>query len=1009
MKATSHIEVPMDEWRRCEVCGMFLKSGVCFRCRQEDIRNKAAVRRAARRAKQKKEDFNAWRRARRNWKDARPLPECPSLAKPHPNAFLVLEAGTEVVSESPTEFLQDFNFGAHFGIIEMQKALKEHGIMTKVVIGPIVTQLCAIPLRGEKTVNLPPLALLATKGKWEEMKRSKVIGIWATEKLWKKRGVDIKKTEHQLVEEEKEEEEEEEEKPFVCPFVGCVARFDTREEVKRHKTKHIELREIVRRKSSKKKEKKTRELRERVGLDPERKKRDKEKEEEQKQIAELAKAQRELETFLERHEREKIKPLLLHKEHKAARLAGIKYEGHKIIPEEKDKEHEKYAEWRLRQGIETPVHFGVCLSRKGQRYERHTIAIYPLNQSIPESDMDQWRYCELPSCDNILKGNQKRYCCNVHRLDDSKRKAAVRKEEEKAKRDEAKDAKRAKREKERLEKEEREAAKILREISELDERKREALADNDYKAVEVIEDEATAIWMSSPLHPKGAYIERTRDTPLVEEDICPHCGSDNLIGGYYMEGETICGDCGAALGYRIEGTPIIEHTVKEVIVPEEKREQKLPRLKTMTRWTDIETVRNRYWLNKWPSYGIVVAGLVRLDAQHGFDLSGYTTQRWILALLAARRWREINKLGAFVEDIYKNGLFEEWSSLLKNHNIDVSSFVLRHLTRMYHEREMILAKDKEYIQRMPDETKAYLAQMRREHERIRAARARHLMICPECDEEWGPLKIGKNQVLRNPDGEITKSDCVYMICPECDKTGGPSETERAIKAILCCDGTAVEESDAVRGTLVKHTHAIGPVERAWDHARQVAKINGYGDFTPRQLQKMKADYYDTLIHILRSKGGDPQRRKGVSELARQITKRVGKKKQPSTILGQMRIVFLSQEFLDAIDNNEISFSAGKEVSILYKTPEMMTQLELEVLNGQFTTVKDINARAKQYKATLGIQSKEAMRSNCIYVECKEDTTWGLLKTGVIMRGVEGKIVKSYVYMICEECGFVVER
>jgi len=207
-------------------------------------------------------------------------------------------------------------------------------------------------------------------------------------------------------------------------------------------------------------------------------------------------------------------------------------------------------------------------------------------------------------------------------------------------------------------------------------------------------------------------------------------------------------------------------------------------MESMTKWVDIESCRDRYWMNKYPPYGMVLAGLIRLDAQLGTDLTGWGRWRDALVPIAEQyheslgfpargHWyfheecfrtlstESLNELREFVEMIQEGWFFEEKSDSLSSNNIEVSSFVLGHLTRMHNKHEGIKIRDRRWIEMMSKEEKASLAREHERSERARLARARGMVICTFCGRMWGPL--------RNKAGKIMRSEDVYVICPDCEE------------------------------------------------------------------------------------------------------------------------------------------------------------------------------------------------------------------------------------------------
>lgn len=80
------------------------------------------------------------------------------------------------------------------------------------------------------------------------------------------------------------------------------------------------------------------------------------------------------------------------------------------------------------------------------------------------------------------------------------------------------------------------------------------------------------------------------------------------------------------------------------------------------------------------------------------------------------------------------------------------------------------------------------------------------------------------------------------------------------------------------------------------------------------------------------------KRSGISELKRQLSERSGRDYSYGNVYNTTMLVFLSQEFLDMIESERTPKSYGYQVSRLYKTPELMHQVEQEVLDGALKSV-----------------------------------------------------------------------
>jgi len=179
------------------------------------------------------------------------------------------------------------------------------------------------------------------------------------------------------------------------------------------------------------------------------------------------------------------------------------------------------------------------------------------------------------------------------------------------------------------------------------------------------------------------------------------------------------------------------------------------------------------------------------------------------------------------------------------------------------------------------------------------------------------------------------------------------------------DVDTVEERDAIRDSLGTHKEEISIVERAWNYARRVAKINKGVDYTPQDLQEMREKDYELLKSVLATPtewdNGERQTG-GFSELARQLTNRSGTEHQTVTVREQTRIVFLSPSFLKKIEDGEILYSYGRAASRLYKNPELMVQVENEVLAGKFKRKEDADNRVTEYQSELDRKVEEKAKA-----------------------------------------------
>lgn len=173
--------------------------------------------------------------------------------------------------------------------------------------------------------------------------------------------------------------------------------------------------------------------------------------------------------------------------------------------------------------------------------------------------------------------------------------------------------------------------------------------------------------------------------------------------------------------------------------------------------------------------------------------------------------------------------------------------------------------------------------------------------------------------------------------------------DKTIKTVRHNNVTTVEERDAIRDTLEEHADNIGPVERAWNYARRVVFINTQEQHSPAELMQSKENDYEVLVNLLTptydERGQAPS---GISELTRQLSDRSGRQYNQKTVYNTTMLVFLSQDFLDAIDDDTIPKSYGYQVPRLYKYPEMMHQVEKEVLNGALKSVAKTEERIAHF-------------------------------------------------------------
>jgi len=219
----------------------------------------------------------------------------------------------------------------------------------------------------------------------------------------------------------------------------------------------------------------------------------------------------------------------------------------------------------------------------------------------------------------------------------------------------------------------------------------------------------------------------------------------------------------------------------------------------------------------------------------------------------------------------------------------------------------------------------------------------------EDEQQYNPVHIDANNKLI--DGERRWFAAMKLDVP--------------LKVIRHSDVTTVEQRDAIRDSLGEHTEEISIVERAWNYARRVAKINTGVDYTPQELQEMRENDYELLTNALATQtewGGGERQTGGFSELARQLTKRSGKEFAISTIREQTRIIFLSPNFLKKIGDGEILYSYGLYISRLYKYPDLMYQVEQEYLNGNFKTSQEASLRVTEYQKELERQVEEEASS-----------------------------------------------
>jgi len=216
----------------------------------------------------------------------------------------------------------------------------------------------------------------------------------------------------------------------------------------------------------------------------------------------------------------------------------------------------------------------------------------------------------------------------------------------------------------------------------------------------------------------------------------------------------------------------------------------------------------------------------------------------------------------------------------------------------------------------------------------------------EDDQQYDPVHVDANNYLI--DGERRWRAAMKLGVP--------------LKAIRH-DVDTVEGRDAIRDSLGAHKEEITIVERAWNYLRRVIKINTGVDYTPQELQKMKAKDYEQLqtfaSDMSERDDNGKQKSGGFSELARQLTKRGRSKFDRQTITSQTMIIFVSPELLDKIEKDEVGITYGREIARLYKTPQLMKQVEQELLADLKLPSKDrkytrdlLNQRVTEYQKEL---------------------------------------------------------
>lgn len=231
---------------------------------------------------------------------------------------------------------------------------------------------------------------------------------------------------------------------------------------------------------------------------------------------------------------------------------------------------------------------------------------------------------------------------------------------------------------------------------------------------------------------------RVTDIPILVEHKCPECGSANQ--------------------------KIIQRPPKRK--PAKEANNRQPRMDIPTRWVDIEAYRNKI-CPRHPFVPYCLGGARHPQNQLGIDLSGWGRQREIL-LYTIKQYYESEFLGFF-------DFFEMMSDALLRNNIVVSAFVLRHLCQIHIDREAMMAEDREYIQNMPNDVKAYLVEEGVRHMLVSFAKRENKVVCPECCKVWKQKKLnkqkdGKKQIWthqRKVFGRTLRSDEVWEVCPKC--------------------------------------------------------------------------------------------------------------------------------------------------------------------------------------------------------------------------------------------------
>lgn len=168
--------------------------------------------------------------------------------------------------------------------------------------------------------------------------------------------------------------------------------------------------------------------------------------------------------------------------------------------------------------------------------------------------------------------------------------------------------------------------------------------------------------------------------------------------------------------------------------------------------------------------------------------------------------------------------------------------------------------------------------------------------------------------------------------------------------------STVEQRDHIRDVLAEHRKEISIVERAWNYARRVVKINSGRDYTPQQLMDLKKTDYQNLGSII-IKQPVKGEFSGFYELARQL----GSNKPENDRVNLQRhtmLVFLSSGMLDRLENGEINYSLIRDVPRLYEHPKELALAEKLVLDLKMTTNEQVNKYVTDTLAELDRRAEE---------------------------------------------------